>query len=188
MTEDGMSATVCLNDGDTHNTPVEATEAKFPLLVNSQALRNGSGGAGRWRGGLGIERHVEARAPMVFNAEVDRVHCTPWGLNGGRDGMGNQVSLTDAGGAEKTFSNAKVLMQRLAPGEGFWSRSGGGGGYGPPHEREPERVAFDVHEGYVTGDEARDLYGVALNEDGSVDEAGTHVLRSRMGKVRIAGE
>ncbi|MGE3245302.1 MAG: hydantoinase B/oxoprolinase family protein [Beijerinckiaceae bacterium] len=188
MTEDGMSATVCLNDGDTHNTPVEATEAKFPLLVSSQALRSGSGGAGRWRGGLGIERHVMARAPMTFNAEVDRVHCTPWGLNGGRDGMGNQVTLTNRAGEEQNFSNAKVLMQRLAPGEGFWSRSGGGGGYGPAHEREPERVAFDVAEGYVTEDEARDAYGVALNADGSVDEAGTKVLRSRMGKVRIAGE
>ncbi len=186
MTEDGMSATVCLNDGDTHNTPVEATEAKFPLLVNRMALREGSGGAGRWRGGLGIERLVSARAPMTFNAEVDRVHCTPWGLNGGKDGKGNQVTLTDGGGAEETFPNAKVLMRRLAPGEGFWSRSGGGGGYGAPQEREAERVAFDVAEGYVSADEAREVYGVALNDDGSVDEAGTKVLRSRMGKVRIA--
>ena len=188
MTEDGMSATVCLNDGDTHNTPVEATESKFPLLVSSQALRSGSGGAGRWRGGLGIERHVMARSPMTFNAEVDRVHCAPWGLNGGKDGKGNQVTLTNADGEEENFPNAKVVMKRLAPGEGFWSRSGGGGGYGPPHEREPERVAFDVAEEYITPDEAWDIYGVALKEDGSVDAAGTKVLRSRMGKVRIAGE
>jgi N-methylhydantoinase B len=186
MTEDGMSATVCLNDGDTHNTPVEATEAKFPLLVTSQALRDGSGGAGRWRGGLGIARHVVARAPMTFNAEVDRVHCTPWGLNGGKDGNGNQVTLTNTEGTEQNFPNAKVVMKRLAPGEGFWSRSGGGGGYGPPQEREAERVAFDVAEGYVTADEARESYGVALNDDGSVDVARTKVLRSRMGKVRMA--
>jgi len=80
------------------------------------------------------------------------------------------------------------VMKRLAPGEGFWSRSGGGGGYGPPHEREPERVAFDVAEEYITAEEARDIYGVALDEDGSVDVAATKVLRSRMGKMRIAGE
>lgn len=186
MTEDGMSATVCLNDGDTHNTPVEATEAKVPLLVERMALREGSGGAGRYRGGLGIERHVTARAPMTFNAEVDRVHCEPWGLNGGKDGNGNQVSLSNDDGDEENFPNAKILMRRLAPGEGFWSRSGGGGGFGPAHEREPERVAFDVHEGYISADAARDEYGVALNEDGSVDLASTQVLRSRMGKVRIA--
>jgi len=186
MTEDGMSATVCLNDGDTHNTPVEATESKFPLLISSMSLRDGSGGAGRWRGGLGIARHVMARAPMTFNAEVDRVHCTPWGLNGGKDGMGNQVTLTDADGNEENFPNAKVVMKRLAPGEGFWTRSGGGGGYGPPKDREPERVAFDVAEGYISADEAQDSYGVALNGEGSVDEAGTRVLRSRIGKVRVA--
>jgi len=186
MTEDGMSATVCLNDGDTHNTPVEATEAKFPILVERIALREGSGGAGRHRGGLGIERKVVARASMTFNAEVDRVHCQPWGLAGGRDGLGNEVTLAGADGAERNFPNAKIVMQRLAPGEGFWTRSGGGGGFGPPHERDAELVAFDVREGYVGADEARDVYGVALGANGEVDRAGTQVLRSRMGKVRIA--
>lgn len=188
MTEDGMSATVCLNDGDTHNSPIESVESKHPLLVNYLRLRTGSGGAGRYRGGLGIDRRATARAPMVFNAEVERVTCRPWGLAGGLDGFGNEVVVHLEDEPEKRSGNAKVMMQRLKIGEAFSTRSGGGGGFGSPLEREPERVAFDVEEGYIAREDAENLYGVALNEDGSVDEARTHVLRERMRNVRLAGE
>ncbi|MDH4191552.1 MAG: hydantoinase B/oxoprolinase family protein, partial [Betaproteobacteria bacterium] len=84
QSEDGMSATVCLNDGDTHNSPCEQVEAKFPILFERHALREDSGGPGRHRGGLGTEQVVQARAPMMMNVQVDRVHCPPWGLAGGK--------------------------------------------------------------------------------------------------------
>ena len=85
-TEDGVSATVCMNDGDTHNSPIEQAEAKYPVLVEHYRLAQDSGGAGRHRGGLGIDRTVRARTPMTVNTQVDRAHCKPWGLDGGRDG------------------------------------------------------------------------------------------------------
>src|SRR6202035_57632 len=67
--EDGVSATVCINDGDTHNSPSEQSEVKFPIVVERYALVPDSGGAGRHRGGLGVERVVRARVPMTFNTQ-----------------------------------------------------------------------------------------------------------------------
>jgi len=178
MTEDGMSATVCLNDGDTHNSPVESLESKYPLFIERLALRDGSGGAGKFRGGLGIERKVVARVAMTLNAQVDRMHCAPWGLDGGLDGFGNEVTVELDGGEVRDAPNAKVFMQRLAPTEGFYARSGGGGGFGSPLERDPARVAFDVAEGYVTPKSALDDYGVVLTADGGADMSATKALRA----------
>ena len=183
-TEDGMSATVCLNDGDTHNSPVEAVETKFPLLVENLRLRDDSGGAGRWRGGLGIERTVSARFPITLNTQIDRVHCAPWGLAGGHDGKGNQVALRVDGQEMSDLPNAKVFTRRLKSGDAFMLRSGGGGGFGSPLEREPERVAFDVREEYVSVETARDIYGVILDEDGAVDVDATKAQRKRLAKRR----
>ena len=150
-------------------------------------MREGSGGAGKYRGGLGIERKVTARTPLTFNAEVDRMHCAPWGLEGGLDGAGNGVSLHLNEGAKKDFPNAKILMQRLRPGEGFTACSGGSGGFGPPVERDASRVAHDVAEGYISAEDAESVYGVVLSEDGNVDEAATKVKRSQKSRMRIAG-
>ncbi len=92
-TEDGVSGTVCINDGDTHNSPNEQAEFKFPIVVERYALVPDSGGAGRRRGGLGVERVVRARNHMMVNNQSDRAHCRPWGLDGGLDGTGNAVEL-----------------------------------------------------------------------------------------------
>jgi N-methylhydantoinase B len=177
--EDGMSATVCMNDGDTHNNPIEQTEAKFPLLFLKHSLRQDSGGAGRFRGGLGTEQVVMARSSLNFNAQVDRMHCQPWGLEGGQSGMGNQVTIKLAGVVQDQFPNAKVLMKRLHAGDTFTLLTGGGGGFGPPKEREPERVANDVRQGYISRAAAKETYHVALKSTGEVDTHATHNLRTR---------
>ena len=162
-TEDGVSATVCMNDGDTHNHPVEQMEAKYPMLFERHALREDSGGPGRYRGGLGTEQVVQARSPLNINVQVDRVHCAPWGLDGGGSGAGNRVSLRMGGKEITDLPNAKVLMKRLNPGDAITICAGGGGGFGPPHEREPERVAEDVRQGYVSLAAAEESYGVVLD-------------------------
>ncbi len=162
-TEDGVSATVCMNDGDTHNHPVEQMEAKYPMLFERHALRQDSGGPGRYRGGLGTEQIVQARSPININVQVDRVHCAPWGLAGGASGAGNQVALRIAGKELTELPNAKVHMRRLNKGDAITIRAGGGGGFGPPHEREPERVLHDVREGYVSIDAAAEKYGVVID-------------------------
>jgi N-methylhydantoinase B len=174
--EDGIGVTVCINDGDTHNGPTEQMEAKYPILIERYALRTDSGGAGLHRGGLGAEMVVTALSPFSLNTYVDRMHCPPWGLNGGLEGSGNAIELR-IDGAWHRGANAKVFSQRFKTGDGYRLLSGGGGGFGNPNLRDADRVAYDVREGYVSHQAARDLYGVVLRQDGSVDESATAARR-----------
>src|SRR5580704_3720377 len=179
--EDGVSATVCINDGDTYNSPSEQSEVKFPIVVERYALVPDSGGAGRHRGGLGVERVVRARVPMTFNTQVERAHCKPWGLDGGGDATGNEVALRLDGKWKTDFPNAKVLVAMLKTGDAFRLRSGGGGGYGPPLQRPAADVAADAKQGYISVAAVRDFYGVVLDpETFAVDIAATERLRASM--------
>ena len=138
-----------------------------------------SGGAGRHRGGLGTEQVVRARSTIVMNVQVDRMHCPPWGLEGGLSGAGNQVTLRLAGVEKTDLPNGKVLTQRLQKDDAFTLRAGGGGGFGPPRERDSRKVAEDVRQGYVSPRAARELYGVVVDEKTfALDEAATANRRS----------
>jgi N-methylhydantoinase B len=86
---------------------------------------------------------------MTVNTQVDRAHCKPWGLDGGRDGAGNQVSVRLGGKWKEDFPNAKVLVAQLAAGDGYRMRAGGDG-YGDPRKRPAMVVAEDVRQGYVS--------------------------------------
>ena len=179
--EDGIGVTVCINDGDTHNGPTEQMEAKYPILVEKYGLRTDSGGAGQHRGGLGAEMVVTALSPFSFNTYTDRQHCPPWGLEGGLPALGNALEMR-IDGEWRSGPNAKAFSQRLKAGDAYRVLSGGGGGFGDPRLRPADKVAHDVSEGYVSRDAARTLYGVALNDDGSIDEAATQGLRAGAGK------
>jgi N-methylhydantoinase B len=109
-----------MNDGDTHNGPSEQVEAKYPLLVERYALRPDSGGAGRFRGGLGCEQVVQARHDIRFSSQMDRVKCKPWGLEGGLSGYGNSVAIHRFGKTEEQrFHNGKALNQVLHAGDAY---------------------------------------------------------------------
>jgi N-methylhydantoinase B len=177
--EDGVSGTVCINDGDTHNSPNEQAEAKFPIVVERYALVPDSGGPGRWRGGLGVERVVRARTAMTLNTQIERAHCRPWGLEGGGEATGNEVALRLGGSWKTDFPNAKVLVAALKEGDAFRVRSGGGGGYGDPRARPVEAVREDVRQGYVGPAAATELYGVAIGEGGEVHRAATERRRRK---------
>lgn len=176
--EDGVSATVCINDGDTHNSPTEQLEAKYPILVESYRLRQDSAGAGCQRGGLGAEMVVQALSPFSVTTRIDRVHCKPWGLEGGHEAAGNGIGIRRNGVWENELPNAKIFNVRLARGDAYKMLSGGGGGFGNPAERDPAQVAHDVREGYVSREQALAAYKVALTADGEVDLAGTQRLRA----------
>ena len=169
--EDGISATVCINDGDTHNGPTEQIEAKFPVLVEKMELRPDSGGAGARRGGLGVETIVQALSPITVDTYVDRVHCKPWGLDGGLEGEGNEVGIRQKGSWREDVVNGKAISVRLRPGDAFRIASGGGGGFGDPTARPVGNVAEDVVEGYVSRQAAAALYGVEVDEHGQANEA-----------------
>ncbi len=159
MNEDGVSGTVCINDGDTHNSPREQLETKYPLLIERYALIADSGGPGKHRGGLGCETVVRALTDVTMNASIDRAHCLPWGLMGGLEASGNQVLVRRGSEWEKERPNAKVMTAQLKKGDAYALRSGGGGGFGSPLERPAQAVADDVREGYVSLTAARDYYG-----------------------------
>jgi N-methylhydantoinase B len=180
---DGRNAVIAMNDGDTHNGPSEQVEAKYPLLVERYCLRPDSGGAGKFRGGLGTEQVVQARHPIRFSSQMDRVRCKPWGLNGGLSALGNSVALHRFNKPDEThFPNGKALNQVLQPGDAYILRSGGGGGYGSPLDRDLESLERDVRRGYVTKEAAEKYYGAVFKPDSLViDVAATRARRTDMG-------
>jgi N-methylhydantoinase B len=178
---DGMSSTVCINDGDTHNTPIEANEARLPIHVETYRLRDDSGGAGRYRGGLGVEMTTRVRCRSRFSTGIERTRSAPWGLDGGLPAAPNQVRYS-VGGRDVVPPTGKVDATTLSPGDYISIRSGGGGGYGNPHERPVEDVRRDVLEGYVSVAVARDAYGVVIGDDGEIDDEATRNLRAGSGQ------
>jgi N-methylhydantoinase B len=179
QSEDGVSATVCINDGDTHNSPNEQTESKFPLVVECCKLIPDSAGAGLRRGGLGVESVVRARADMVFSTQIDRIMCKPWGLSGGGEAAGNEVGVRVDGAWTDAFPNGKINIDRLKVGDAIRMRSGGGGGYGAAFERSVEQVQHDVRQGYVSAAAAAALYGVVIDpETFEIDHAATERRRA----------
>jgi N-methylhydantoinase B len=173
--------TVCINDGDTHNSPSEQLEAKYPVLVERYSIREDSSGAGRTRGGLGAEMVVQALSPFSLTTRIDRMHCKPWGLDGGTDAAGNSIGIRRNGKWEMDLPNAKIFNVRLNRGDAYMMQSGGGGGFGDPMERDPELVAEDVREGYVSRAVAQNVYGVVLTAAGDVDTVGTKSRREGKG-------
>jgi N-methylhydantoinase B len=181
MTEDGVSATVCINDGDTHNSPVELMESKYPIVYEKFGLVADSGGAGRHRGGLGSQSVIRLRKPLNLSTRIERMHCRPWGLDGAREGHGNRVELDMAGVENREMANAKVFTAQLRAGDSFRVSAGGGGGFGPPWTRPAEKVREDVRQGYVTPESARADYGVVLDPHTfEIDPVATAALRTEM--------
>ena len=160
---DGQSATVCINDGDTHNSVIESQEAKLPILIESYSLRTDSGGAGRYRGGLGAALRVRVDGPMTLNMTTERTKCPPWGLLGGLSGLPNGVRVVRADGSEYVPRNGKMGAFPLQTDDVFIVEAGGGGGYGDPHERPRSAVREDLRNGYISRESA--LRDYRLSED-----------------------
>ena len=186
--EDGVSVTVCINDGDTHNSPSEQLEAKYPVLVERYSIREDSSGAGHTRGGLGAEMVVQALSPFSLTTRIDRMHCKPWGLEGGGEAAGNSVGIRRNGKWEIDLPNAKIFNVRLGRGDAYMMQSGGGGGFGDPMGRDPELVAEDVREGYVSPAVALNVYGVVLTTGGEVDVPATQARRKGKAPARAEDE
>lgn len=153
----------CSTIGISKSPPVEIMEQAFPVLYRHYALREGSGGAGKHRGGFGLAYEVEllrgeARASFV----MDHGRFGPQGVLGGRDGAVNEVIVFRDGEAHIPPHLSKEQDIPLKAGDSVRVGTPGGGGYGDPGERDPELVRRDVELGYYTPEQARDLFGVAL--------------------------
>ena len=174
---DGIS-NGCSTIGISKTTPLEVVEQYYPVLFEEYALAEGSGGAGRQRGGFGVRyklrlRRGEARASFV----MDHGRFGPQGVLGGGDGGVNRVLVEQAGCAYVPPHLSKDQDIRVAPGDAVTVSTPGGGGYGPAFERAPALVARDVARGYYTAAEAAERFGVVLDDAGKVDAAATEGLR-----------
>lgn len=179
---DGNSGVIAINDGDTHNGPSEQVEAKYPLIVERYQLRPDSGGPGKYRGGLGVEQVIQARHDIRFSSQMDRVKCKPWGLQGGLSGAGNSVAVHRFNKPDEThFPNGKAFNQVIKPGDAYILRSGGGGGFGSPLERDIEALQRDVAGGYVSKESAEKNYGAVFKTGAlTIDHAATAARRKEM--------
>jgi N-methylhydantoinase B len=153
--------------GDIRVPPVEVLEHKHPVLLERYELRQDSGGIGRWRGGLGVIRDYRCTGTIHLLAAYDRSITPPFGLFGGGDAMHSLVVIKRANGQEESFMKCTGL--ELAAGDVMSFRTAGGGGYGEPQQREPERVASDVVDGYISSAAAERDYGCVVDANGLVD-------------------
>ncbi|MDQ6674333.1 MAG: hydantoinase B/oxoprolinase family protein [Chloroflexota bacterium] len=168
---------------DSKNLPVEFTETRFPLRVESLGLAPDSGGPGKRRGGLGYRKDIRVLHDCAFLSVADRSILSCWGLNGGRAGKPFRVTV-DPGGPNQRHLEGLVDEEPIPAGTLVRIDTTGGGGWGDPLEREPELVALDVVQGKVSRDSARDDYGVVVTQTGedafAVDAAATRALRDKL--------
>jgi len=145
---DGASAFSC----GLHNiasVPVEMLESAHPLLFKTYALRADSAGAGRQRGGLGLIREWQLTAPEGrFAVTLDRFTIRPYGLQGGGPGAAGRLLLTHADGTQRLL-RSKLSDLTLHCGDTIRIETSGGGGYGPPEQRDSAAMAADLAGGYV---------------------------------------
>jgi N-methylhydantoinase B len=146
--EDGASAAVSMCQGDVKNTPIELQELYYPLLYERHALRPDSGGAGKFRGGIGVEVKVAPLHDFLLSRNTDRIKCPPWGLRGGAEGAVNETLIERNGKIEKLPGKFSHLLVHL--GETVTFLTAGGGGYGDPRERDSTAVERDLALGYIS--------------------------------------
>jgi N-methylhydantoinase B len=170
--KDGLSATSF--PSGVRTIPVEATESVAPVLFYRREFREGSGGSGRFRGGLGqvIELGGAGAAPLALLCNFERVRNPARGRNGGGKGAPGAVSLRSGRPIRPKG------RQTVPPRDAIRLELPGGGGFGDPHARDPHRVLEDVRDGMITAEEAHRDYGVVIDAHGQLDVAATERLRS----------
>jgi N-methylhydantoinase B len=174
---DGVNATNHISGSLVRNTPIEVMEIRTGMLMDSLELRCDSGGAGRFRGGLGATRKIAFRSSGEFLTVTKKTKTRPWALAGGSDTDPISMVLFPGTAKEKRVGTYRA---QVAAGDRATYQTAGGAGYGPAIERDPALVLEDVLEGYVSMDAARHIYRVAI-VDGRVDAEATRRLRSKVG-------
>ncbi len=166
------------------NIPVESVEMNFPLRIPRLRLWADSGGAGRHRGGLGLEKVFEATTTdVVISHRGERFASTPWGLEGGAPGRAALAFIVRKDGRREELPSKKMIV--LNPGDQLWEYIAGGAGHGDPLERDPELVLADVLDRKITREAARAAYGVVLAADGdAVDDVATKEAREALRLAR----
>jgi N-methylhydantoinase B len=172
---------------DSRNLPTEFSESRFPFVVERLELAMDSGGPGRYRGGLGYEKHIRMLRDAHFMSIADRSILACWGVAGGQAGRPFSVTI-DPGGPNEREVDALADAEPVRAGETIRIRTTGGGGWGDPLDRPVEDVGRDVRWGKVSTVGAREDYGVVLRDSDLIDEAATEALRATMRARRTGDE
>lgn len=158
---DGASCVMHVSEAATRIAPVEVSEARNPWLVERFELASDSCGSGRSQGGLGVDIRVRVLEEAWLTAVIERTAAQPWGLCGGGTARANSGRLRSPECAVVPVGKATRLL--LARGAVFELSTGGGGGFGPPSERNSKAVLHDLAEGYISYEYARMHYMHALD-------------------------
>ena len=150
----GPFRTMC--HGDTRMIPVEVHEASYPFMIEGYSLRTDSGGAGQFRGGLGLVRRYLMLAPCRMSTRFERTKCPPWGMNGGLEAEPGHVLIEAADGTTRSALKDAVM---LIAGDRIRIHTGGGGGFGDPKLRARDAVRADLLRNYISPEAARTVYG-----------------------------
>ena len=175
-TRDGPDA-VQAHGQNTENAPIEEIEINYPFRISCYELVEESEGPGQYRGGLGLRRdYLFPDHEVSFTVLADRDRWGPWGLFDGLSARKASYILNPD--SEATELGSKVTIE-LKPGDVVSYRTCGGGGYGPPNERNPQAVLDDVHEGKISLERAREIYRVAIDTQAwQIDTKETTKLRA----------
>lgn len=186
-TTDGASGTT-VNQSNAKIAPIEIIESEFPTRVLAFELIKDSGGAGKFRGGLGVRRRYQNLADARFSIRSTKHVIPASGMNGGGPGCtGDILMRPDSADCEQLPS--RYADYPLVEGIVFELRTPGGGGFGNPFERDPSSVLTDVLEGRVSQECAAELYGVQLiqnKETWIIDAPVTSALRSKNNAVKAS--
>jgi N-methylhydantoinase B len=161
--KDGEVGQFCVGDGETYNVPVEMAEIRYGIRIDEYSLHTDGKGAGEYRGGSGAVRSYRALTDgQMFSASFGRNKFPAWGADGGEDGSYNYFEFHRADG---TVEGPMGIAARIILNKDDVARmvTCTGGGYGPPKKRDPERVANDVKNGYITIAQAEADYGVVVD-------------------------
>ena len=175
---------------DSRNLPTEFSESRFPFVVERLGLAIDSGGAGRYRGGLGYEKHIRMLRDAYFMSIADRSILSCWGVRGGRAGRPFSVTIDPGGPAERDV-DALADAEPVRAGEVIRIRTTGGGGWGDPLDRPYADVLRDLRWRKVSVEGAAADYGVVVTgeiDDAVVDEPASDALRARSRSARTGDE
>ena len=164
-THDGSGPYRTMAHGDTRLIPLELQERLLPFRIESFSLRADSGGAGKFRGGLGFEKKYRILEDCLLQTNLDRTDHPAWGVLGGKDALSGSVTVINDTTGQAT-SMCKARGEELKAGELVILSTGGGGGYGPVEERDLALLQRDLDEGYITRAAAESIYNVVIDANG----------------------
>src|SRR5262245_50103001 len=164
-THDGAGPFRTMAHGDTRIIPLELQESYLPVRIEELALRQDSGGAGKFRGGPGFRKSYRILSTCELQTNLDRTRFPPWGVQGGGEGRPGRFTMV-RGDSGETRAIEKEKGFRLAAGDRVCVETGGGGGYGPAAKRALDLIQRDLDAGYISAETAERDYGVTVGADG----------------------